>query len=166
MPFWFPLKLSVSFDTPLHLTFDPPPEPSQAGAWVSITTDGITAKGRAPMAYTLPNDKEVNLGIKYVDKKGNPAKVDGAVKWSSSDETICGVSTLAEDGTQAVAIPAEKVGQCQIVAKADADMGEGVSEIITPFDVEVVAGSAVAGVITPQGEPQPIPESNRKVPRK
>lgn len=156
-------QVSVSFATPLQLIVQqtPPPEPSKAGVWVESTCDGLTVKGMAPIMYTLPNDKSVQLKITYVDAKGNPAKVDGDVEWTSSDEDICGIATTG-DSTLVTLIPGSKVGQCQIKATADADLGEGVKEIITPFDLEVVAGSAVAGTITPTGEPQPIPVGKAK----
>jgi hypothetical protein len=156
---WFqrnPLKVSLSFDSPLHLTFDPSPEPSQAGVRVISKLDGYTVKGMAPMAYTLPNDKEVALNIAYVDAKGNPAMVDGDVQWSSSDDNICTVT--AKPGNQAMnalVVPAANLGNAQISAKADADMGEGVKEIITLFDLTVVGGEAVAGTITP-AETMPV----------
>jgi hypothetical protein len=161
---WFrprPLQVNLRFDSPLHLAFDPPPEPSQAGVRVSSTIDGITVKGTAPMAYTLPNDKEVALNIAYVDAKGNPAMVDGDVEWSSSDDTICTVT--AKPGNQAMnamVVPADKIGNAQISAKADADMGEGVKEIITLFDLTVVGGEAVAGTITP-AETMPVDKKRK-----
>jgi hypothetical protein len=162
---WFqprPLKVSLSFDSPLYLTFDPPPAPSQAEVRVSTTIDGITVQGAAPMAYTLPNDKEVALNIAYVDAKGNPAAVDGDVTWQSSDDNICTVT--AKPGHQAMnamVIPAANLGNAQISATADADMGEGIKEIITLFDLTVVSGSAVAGTITPT-EAMPVAAKQKK----
>lgn len=156
-------QVAVSFDTPLQLIVQqtPPPEPSKAGVRVYSTCDGFTVKGMAPIMYTLPNDKSVQVKIAYVDAKGNPAKVDGDVEWTSSDEDICGIATTG-DSTLVTLIPGSKIGQCQIKATADADLGEGVREIVTPFDMEVVAGEAVAGTISPVGEPQPIPVGKSK----
>jgi hypothetical protein len=161
MPFWFPLKLSVSFDTPLKLIFDPSPEPSQAGVEVITTFDGFTAKGRAPMAYTLPDDKTVVLDIKYVDAKGHPASIDGDVAWESSDDTICTVNVLEGDSTKAKLSAAANLGNAQVSATADADLGEGVKHIVTLFDLTVVGGQAVAGTITPN-ELQPTPIGKKK----
>jgi len=154
------LSLHISFDTPLQIVSAPPPEPSQAGAWVSITFEGITAKGRAPMGYTLPDDKTVVLDIKYVDAKGHPATIDGDVTWDTSDADICAVEALDGDSTKAKLTATENLGNAQVSATADADMGEGVQHIVTLFDLTVVAGSAVAGTITPNElEPTPIGKS-------
>lgn len=97
--------------------------------------------------FTLPDDKTASAAIAYVDAKGNPATVEGAPVWSSSDEAILTVAAAA-DGFSAVVTPVGPLGSAQIKVVADADMGEGVTEIITIGDVEVVAGSAVAGNLT------------------
>lgn len=107
------------------------------------------------MAYILPTDNTVPLQIAYKDRKGNAATVDGDVVWSSSDDTICKAVVNPNDSTKAALMPGANLGNAQISATADADLGEGVQQIITPFDVTVVAGSAVAGTITP-GESTPI----------
>lgn len=112
----------------------------------------ITAKG--DLMFTLPDDKKVTVKVSYVDAHGHPAKVDGNVTWSSSDENVALV-TPATDSSQADITPNTNLGQVQITAKADADLGTGVREIITTLDVEVVAGDAVRGVIAPVGDPVP-----------
>ena len=53
--------------------------------------------------------------------------------------------------------PGDQIGDCQISCKADADMGEGVRELVTLLDVTVVGGEAVAGTITPVGEAKAKP---------
>jgi hypothetical protein len=113
------------------------------------------------MSYILPDDKQVDLQISYVDAKGHPAAVDGDVVWSSSDDTICSVTVAPTDSTKARLLSGVNLGNAQISATADADLGAGVSQIITPFDVSVVAGSAVAGTITP-GEAVPITPAERQ----
>lgn len=107
------------------------------------------------MAYTLPSDKQVDLQVAYVDANNNPAQVDGEPTWESSDEEIARVEPSS--GKQVTLIPGTKVGNCQISAKADADVGQGVEELVTLLDVTTVAGKAVAGTITPTGEPVPKP---------
>ena len=108
------------------------------------------------MAYKLPNDHAIQLKVSYVDAKGNPAPVDGDVAWASSDETIARV-TVGDDTTACMVYPGDQIGQAQISATADADLGEGVVELITTGTIEVVAGQAVAGTIEPVGDPIPIP---------
>lgn len=62
----------------------------------------------------------------------------------------------ADDTTNAVVGATGTIGQVQIVARADADLGTGVRELLTTMDVEVVAGEAVSGIVTPVGESAPI----------
>ena len=114
----------------------------------------ITARGN-DMAYTLASGMQVHLKVSYVDAAGNPAVVDGTVAWSSSDEAIATVTTEGIDSALVKAIG--PTGQVQITATADADLGEGTREIITPMDVTVAAGEAVAGTIAPVGAAEPIP---------
>lgn len=115
------------------------------------------------MSFTLPADKQARLQIQYVDANNNPARVDGTVSWDSSDEDVARVEPLAAtpqdvpEGGAVMLIPGSKVGACQVSARADADLGSGVRDIVTLFDVEVVGGEAVAGTISPVGELIPKP---------
>lgn len=105
------------------------------------------------MKLVLGDDQKVTLSISPVDAKGNPAAVDGAPAWSSSDDTILAV-TAAPDGMSAVAV-AGKIGDAQISVTADADMGGGTTTIAGALDVSVLAGQAVAFTInagTPEAQ--------------
>src|SRR5215831_19481245 len=64
----------------VNVSMGPPPGPLVK---LSATCGGFisTHIGAMNMAYTLPADKKVLLQIAYVDSKGNPAQVDGAVVW-------------------------------------------------------------------------------------
>jgi nitrogenase molybdenum-iron protein alpha/beta subunit len=114
----------------------------------------LTARGDK-MAYTLPVDNVIKVKVSYIDAHGNPAVVDGDVAWSTSDATIARVVADTGDTTNASVEAQGKVGQCQVTASADADLGTGVRELITLMDLTVVAGEAVAGTISPVGEPLP-----------
>jgi len=130
---------------------------SRPGARVTIRYGGLTLTAWGDgMAYKLPNDKVIGVQVGYVDSKGNPAQVDGDVTWDTSDPEIATVETDTGDSVMATVVPSGKTGQVQVTATVDADLGEGVRELITTMDVEIVAGEAVAGTITPMGEPQPI----------
>jgi hypothetical protein len=130
---------------------------SRPGARITIHYGGLTLTAWGDgMAYKLPNDKVIAVQVAYVDSRGNPAQVDGDVSWDTSDSNIATVESNASDSTQAVVTPGGPVGQVQVTVTADADLGQGVREIITTMDVDIVAGEAVAGTITPVGEPQPI----------
>jgi hypothetical protein len=132
-------------------------EQPTAGCYVTLRYDGFTIKARGDeMSYTLPADKQVHMQVAYVDANGNPAAVDGAVAWDSSNDTIVTVEADSTDSTKVTVRAAGKVGNAQVTAIADADLGAGVRELTTTMDVSVVAGEAVAGTITPAGPPEPI----------
>jgi len=114
----------------------------------------VTAKGDK-MAYTLASGMQVHLKVSYVDAAGNPAAVDGPVSWDSSDVNVATVT--AESDTTALVKTVGPVGQVQISATADVDLGAGVKELITPMDLTVAAGEAVAGTIAPVGPAEPVP---------
>src|SRR5262245_35247993 len=103
------------------------------------------------MAYNLQDDKKVDVQVSYVDSKGNPAKVDGDVAWTSSDDSIVTVTVDPTDSSKASIAAAGPLGQAQVTSVADADLGDGIRNIMTLFDVEVVAGEAVSGTIAPVG---------------
>jgi hypothetical protein len=67
------------------------------------------------------------------------------------------VTVDANDSTLVKVTPAGALGQCQVTATADADLGAGVTALITNADIEIVSGQAVAGTISPVGAPQPLP---------
>ena len=113
----------------------------------------ITARGET-MAYTLASGMQVHLSVSYVDAAGNPAAVDGPVQWATSDTAIATVT--AEVDTAAVLKTVGPIGQIQVTVTADVDLGAGVKNLVTPVDVAVVAGEAVAGTIEPVGPAEPV----------
>lgn len=117
--------------------------------WAEIP--GKPVRELKTMKLILGDDQKVTLSISPVDAKGNPAAVDGAPAWSSSDDTILAV-TAAPDGMSAVAV-AGKIGDAQISVTADADMGGGTTTIAGALDVSVLAGQAVAFTIN-AGSPE------------
>jgi hypothetical protein len=142
--------ITIETDEPL------PPSPSQAGAWITTDCGGITVKSKGPLAvYKLPVSMKIDVGVSYVDAAGNPATVDGDVAWETSDKDIANVFRISGADSTKATVRAGKPGQAQITATADADLGEGVRSIITTMDIEVIPGEAVAGTITPIGEPEP-----------
>jgi len=95
-----------------------------------------------------------------VDAKGNPAPVDGAPAWGSSDPTVATV-TPAADGLSAMVAAVGPLGKTQISVNADADLGEGFESIAGTLEIEVVAGKAVSLSIktgTPEEIPAPQPD--------
>jgi len=138
----------------------------QSGVVVATRFDNFiaTTKTKGNIMYTLPVDKKVGVQISYVDSKGNPAKVDGDVRWEESDKSIF-LFEVDPNSTQQMAgtiQPQGALGQAQLKAMADADLGEGVKPLITLFDLEIVGGEAVAGVITPVGDPEPAASGKKR----
>jgi hypothetical protein len=152
-----PQMTTVQFQLGGTLKFIVEQPATKAGAFVTVRCGAfaVTARGDG-MAYTLPDGNKVQVKISYVDAQGNPATVDSEVTWASSDDTIATVQADTADSQKAVVAASGTIGQVQITARADADLGEGVRELITTMDVEVVAGEAVGGTIEPVGPSEPI----------
>lgn len=151
-------KLEISFGTPLRIVVEPP-EPTIIQR-VTVWYEGfeITVEGSYIM-YTLAVDHFVQMQVSYVDAGGNPATVDGPVVWSVSDTTLLTAVADTTDSTLVTITPVGPVGQVQLTATADADLGAGTKSLITVADISLVAGEAVAGTINPVGAAQPIPPS-------
>lgn len=99
----------------------------------------------------LPDDKTVSATVAYVDAKGNAAQVQGAPVWASDNEAVATVAA-SDDGMSAVVTPVGPLGSAQISVTADADLGDGVENVVALGTVEVIAGKAVAGNVN-FGEP-------------
>lgn len=98
-------------------------------------------------------DQQLPLSIAIKDKNGNAAKVDGAPVWALTDETL-GRLDVAEGGMSAVFVAAGLAGALKIQVKVDADLGEGVKEILGELDVDILGLEAVVVEII-AGEAQP-----------
>lgn len=155
-------NVSLTFANPFTLIVQQAPsQPSLAGGWLQTTINGVTVKGQN-MSFTLADDMQLRLQVVYTDAKGHPAPVDGAVQWATSDETIATVTPDDTDSTFAMLTPATNLGNVQVTATADADLGPGVSTLITQGACTIVAGQAVAGNMQPVGDPTPIPPPAKK----
>jgi hypothetical protein len=99
--------------------------------------------GGDQMSLVLTDVQKVTLKVNPVSAAGNPAQVDGAPVWSSSDDTVLSLS-VSEDGFSAEAVTTGKLGVAQVNVSADVDMGEGVKTLTGVLDVEVKASEAVS----------------------
>ena len=104
------------------------------------------AQGRILM-LVLTDSQFVTLNVAPVTKAGNPATIDGAPKWSVSDESVLTLE-VSEDGLSCKAVTTGKLSDAQINVVADADMGEGVVEITGVLEVSVKAGAAASVAVT------------------
>lgn len=90
----------------------------------------------------LTDVQKVGFAVNAVSAAGNPAALDGAPVWTSSDESVLTL-VVSEDGLSCEAVTTGKLGVAQVKVTADADLGEGVVPLVGVADVEVVASQAV-----------------------
>jgi hypothetical protein len=95
------------------------------------------------MTEELSIDQKFNVRIGSItDRAGNPARLDSVPTWDSSNTTALTV-TAAPDGMSAVVTAGDVMADAVLVTmRADADLGEGVREIIGTLQVNVTAGEA------------------------
>jgi len=147
--------LTLQIGGSIELLLRPPP--IEGAVFVTARYGNFTVKAKGTnMAYNLPVDMCVDCQVAYEDSHGNPAKVDGDVTWTSSDETIATVIVNTTDSTSCTINAVGALGNAQVTATADADLGSGTRNIITLLDITAVAGEAVAGTITITGEARPV----------
>lgn len=101
----------------------------------------IEGKMRMVVQMFLKVNQNLPMTIAISDKFGNPAKVDGAPVWALTD-TALGALQVSEDGMSATLVPQGAVGTLKVQVKCDADLGEGVKEILGELDIELLAGEA------------------------
>jgi hypothetical protein len=91
----------------------------------------------------LKSGEKAILKLRILDAGGNPARVDGdKVSWSLSDPAI-GDLKVAEDFMSAEFYQNGAVGKTMVQCKADADLGEGVKELVAEMELETLSGEAV-----------------------
>jgi hypothetical protein len=148
------VNLNVSGGLTLQLVQPPPPDPSLRAVFTA-NLGGITVRGSAPMAYTLPDDKQIVVRVSYQDAQGHDVELpQGNVAWTTSDDMIANVGVLSTDDQQAEIIPGKNNGNAQITCTGTNADG---TSVVATLDVTVVPGDAVSGSIQPQGDPQPFP---------
>jgi hypothetical protein len=114
---------------------------------IRIINEELKLKGDLSV-ITITNAQMFALQAQGVDRKGKPAKIDGSIIFTSSDESLLTV-TPGDDGVSAVITAVGDLGVAQIVAKGDADLSGGTVEVMGILDVEIVASQAVNIVISP-----------------
>jgi hypothetical protein len=86
--------------------------------------------------------QKFSISVQPVDAKGNPAVVDGAATFESSNPAAIEVTPTGDLTADVRAVGV--VGSGQVSVSVDADLGEGVRTISGVLDVEVQPGEAVA----------------------
>lgn len=91
----------------------------------------------------LVNGYEVDLAINPLDEDGNPTQIDGTPIWMSSNPGIVEILPVA-DGLSAIAKTKGVLGHADINVTADADLSEGIRNIIGTIGIDVPAGEAMS----------------------
>lgn len=106
-------------------------------------------------AVTMTATQEFECTISPVDKKGNPATLDGVPEWLTDNPAVLAL-TPAADGLSCKVTAVGMIGVANVQVTGDADMGAGSTPIIGTIDCEVTAGQAIMINITP-GAPSEQP---------
>lgn len=105
----------------------------------------------------LNTSQRYNAVLAITNNQGNPAPVqEGSIVWASSNDTVLTVTPSA-DGMSCV-IDSVAPGTARVTVQADADLGEGVSNITgVSEDIEVTQDpNTVASTFSiTLGDPQP-----------
>lgn len=100
------------------------------------------------MGLQITDSQQFDVTPQFVDKKGNPAKVDGVPEWSTDNTELLAL-TPAADGMSCTVAAVGPLGAAKVSLKADADLGAGIVDIFGVLDVEVTGGQATSVVLTP-----------------
>ena len=76
------------------------------------------------------------------DRAGNPALIDGAPSWLIDRADLADLA-FSLDGLTCAIVPKGALGTLTLSVSADADLGEGVVNLVGSAEVEIVAGQAV-----------------------
>lgn len=100
------------------------------------------------MAFQMTATQQCELTITIVDRKGNPAPVDGPPQWFVDNPAVLSL-TPAADGMSCSMAAVGPLGTALVSVRADADLGAGVAELIGTLEVEITGGTAAAVAIVP-----------------
>lgn len=103
------------------------------------------------MILQLSDSQDCPVGVGIKDRKGNPAQVQSPT-WKSSDEAIVTVGPDPADPENVLKTLVHAVGplgSAQVTFDADADLGDGVEDIMGVLDVVVGAGKATIVELIP-----------------
>ena len=100
------------------------------------------------MAATMSAGSRATVSVEWRDTSGHTVKVDGPTKWVSSVPGTVECTPSTGNPQIANLFAPGPIGNSQIQATADADLGEGQKAVTATLDVTVIAGQAVGGDIT------------------
>ena len=117
-----------------------------------LQIDGATITGDIKMV-TITDSQKFSITAGGIDAKGNPTTLDGAITFTSSDPALLTVTSTGNLSADVVAVG--PLGNAQVLANGDADLGAGVVPVTGILDVVIIAGQAVniaiaAGAVSDQ----------------
>lgn len=121
-------------------------------------------KGKLLMGITITDSQKVNIEIRPLDTKNNPAPVED-VKWMVDNSEMLALQP-SDDGLSCIVSAVGPLGKANVSVTGDAQIGPGEDRIAGVMEITVVAGQAktfalVAGTPeeqTPPSPPAPPPE--------
>lgn len=106
--------------------------------------------------HILRAGKRVPVSFVIRDKFGNDAAIDGVPAWASSNPAALAVEPAA-DGRSAVVRALGPIGTAQITVTVDADMGDGVRELVGVAVLDAISGEANVMALTIGPEEDDVP---------
>lgn len=103
-------------------------------------------KSRTILMATMTDSQQVTLTPRFEDKKKNPARVDGVPEWFTDNTDVLALTPAADGLSCVVAAVGPLTGDgvpATVTMKADADLGQGVTDIISTTEFEITGGQAV-----------------------
>lgn len=111
---------------------------------ITVTVDRFyTDLERKLLMAQLSIDQIGTARIAPKDRLGNPALLDGAPSWSIDRADLANI-VASEDGLTCGLSPTGALGTLTLSVSADADLGEGVVNLVGSAEVEIIAGQAVS----------------------
>lgn len=112
---------------------------------VVLTFGPVTEQRDTPMIFKMTKTQE-SLGntVKFLDSHGDVAPIDGSPTITLSPD---GPAVLTVNADGSFDVKGVSVGTCTLQVQADADLGDGVENVLVSQEIEIVAGKAVTGVI-------------------
>jgi hypothetical protein len=109
--------------------------------------------------HILRAGKRVPVSFVIRDKFGNDAAIDGVPAWASSNPTALVVEPAA-DGRSAVVRALGPIGTAQITVTVDADLGDGIRELVGVALIDSISGEANVMALTIGPEEDDVPAND------
>lgn len=99
------------------------------------------------MGGTMSVTQKAPLTVEILDKKGNPAPVDGVPDWMVDNSELLALTPSA-DGMSCEIAAVGPLGVATVTFRADADLGTGFKPIMGTSEITLTGGEATVVNIT------------------